>query len=264
MTVKMIVSDLDGTILRKDKTISPFTAAVLRAAKEAGILFAVATARPVRGVVTMLPFLSFDAGIFHNGAVIRDADGKETSIGIGHPTEITDRLIPAFPDRGICIEAEDVLYANFDPRRIWGELPYVFTEDFREVREKTADKLIVEASSEEALAPLIPYLREDLYIELSENTIAMIMNRRATKADAVRYLCASCGILPKETVAFGDDRNDREMLRLSGTGVAVRNAEEAVRACADEICGTNEEDGPARWLLAHVPAIREAYERKRT
>ena len=64
--IRMVVTDLDGTFLRSDKTISAYTAGVIRKLRQRGILFVAATARPVRAVKGVLPNFPLDGGIYHN------------------------------------------------------------------------------------------------------------------------------------------------------------------------------------------------------
>ena len=71
------------------------------------------------------------------------------------------------------------------------------------------------------------------------------------KTAAIKALAEACGISPADTVAFGDDLNDIEMLKLCGRGIAVANAVPETREAADEITFSNDEDGVAEWLLNH-------------
>ena len=71
------------------------------------------------------------------------------------------------------------------------------------------------------------------------------------KTTAVKALAETSGINLEDTVAFGDDQNDIEMLKLCGTGVAVANAIPEVQEAADEIMLSNDEDGVAEWLADH-------------
>lgn len=244
----MIVTDLDGTLLRKDKTISVYTEKVLERLKEQGIIFAVATARPIRAVREMLPFVKYDVGIFHNGAVILDGEKRFASIGVENPTELIADVLKENPECPIAAEVNDGLYANFDVGRIWPGIPYVHTDDFHELEGLTADKLIIEVKSLEQMNRFQKYLSDDLYLQLSEYTIAMIMSKQATKVNAIRLIAEKYGIAMEEIVAFGDDYNDVDMLKGCGIGVAMSNALEVVKCEADEICASNEEDGVARWL----------------
>ena len=67
MSIKMVVTDLDGTLLKDDKTISDFTAEVLDGIRSKGIKYVVATARPIRAVKYFLPFLDYDSAYIITG-----------------------------------------------------------------------------------------------------------------------------------------------------------------------------------------------------
>ena len=79
-----------------------------------------------------------------------------------------------------------------------------------------------------------------------------MMNRKATKLNGIRLLAERYGIGLSETAAFGDDYNDIDMLSACGKGVAVENALPEVKAAANEVCGSSEEDGVARWIWDNV------------
>ena len=70
----------------------------------------------------------------------------------------------------------------------------------------------------------------------------------ANKGEALKRLCAALGIAPEDTLAFGDGTNDLTMIRAAGCGVAMGNADFAVKAAADTVCDDNEHDGLAEYL----------------
>ena len=121
-------------------------------------------------------------------------------------------------------------------------------QEILELTGKTVDKIILEVSSLEEMETYRHFLSEDQYLLLSENRIAMIMNRKATKANGIRLLAQRHGISLEDIVAFGDDYNDIDMLKTCGVGVAMANALEAVKESADAVCSSNDEDGVAHWL----------------
>jgi len=250
--IRMIVTDLDGTYLRNDKSVSEYTRRVTAEARKQGVLFVVATARPIRSVVVRLPDVQFDVGIFHNGAVMRTPEGDIYGAGIFGPDIIARRILSGIPGSNISVESEDVLYCNYDSLRVWPGEPYTYTEDFACVEGKVADKLIVEAHSHEEARRISEYIPDYAYTQLSENRIAMIMNKKATKLNAIRMVAEKYGISMDEVVAFGDDYNDIDMLKGCGRGIAVANALDEVKLAADEVCGGNMEDGEARWIAEHV------------
>lgn len=91
-------------------------------------------------------------------------------------------------------------------------------------------------------------LPTDLYIQLSENKIGMIMNKKATKSNGISFLAQKFNIDVENIIAFGDDYNDIDMLEFCGTGICVKNAVDDVKVFANQICDTNENDGVAKWI----------------
>lgn len=252
MPIKMIVTDLDRTLLRDDKTISPYTAETLAELARRGIPFVTATARPIRTVREQLSFLRFDAAVYHNGAVIMAGDRTIAKYGIPEPGRIAAAMLRDRPERKISIESNDRMYSNMAAEELWPGVRYVKTADFRETAGLIADKILISVGSLEEMSGLEGYVPGEAYLQLSENSVAMMMNRRATKLNGIKLLAERYGVGLGEVAAFGDDYNDIEMLRECGAGVAVANALPEVKAAADEICGSNEEDGAARWIREKV------------
>ena len=112
MDIRMIVTDLDGTFLRTDKSVSAYSQQIIRQCREKGIVFVIATARPVRAAKDFLPFFSCDAAIYHNGAVVRLGEKCLTDMEFPIRKNIFP-LLEAFPDLHVSAEIQDCLYANF-------------------------------------------------------------------------------------------------------------------------------------------------------
>ena len=250
--IKMVVTDLDGTYLKGDKTVSAYTEKITAELRRRGIPFVIATARPVRAVKTSLPWLKYDAGIFHNGAVMEAPSGEKINIGIERPIKTIHNILNGKPNCHIAAEVNDKLYSNFDAERLWPGSPYTKTESFNEITSFTADKLIIEAQSLEEMADYGKYLDEGLYLSLSEHRAALVLNRKASKMNGILRLAERYGICPDEIAAFGDDYIDIDMLKGCGYGVAVSNALEEVKKIAGYICGSNENDGFAGWIEANM------------
>lgn len=78
--------------------------------------------------------------------------------------------------------------------------------------------------------------------------------KRATKGDALRFLCRLCGAQPRQAMAFGDSDNDRPMLE-AGFGVAMANADKTLLQAADYVTLSNDDDGVAAAILHFCPKI---------
>ncbi len=252
--IRMIAFDLDGTMLRSDKTVSPLALEALRLAGEADVLRVVATARPVRAVREWLPALPFDAGIFHNGAVILLPDGTRRELGVGDAAPLVRAFLRFAPACRLGVESMDRLFANFDAGEIWPGIAFTRTADFAELHGDPAEKLLLAEppAKLEAFRALLP---PELYLEISEATLGMVLRRGATKENALRRLAEALDLPLAAAASFGDDVNDIGMLRAAGIGVAMQNAPENVRAAADEVCASNDEDGAARWILARLGGL---------
>lgn len=250
--VRLVVSDLDRTLLRDDKTISDYTESVLRRCKESGILLAIATARP-RNRIGILPFLHLtDAWIVNNGAAVY-LDGmliECAAIGPDQAIPFVRQVITMLPETGLSVEFGDLAYTNMDIRKIWAS---EFYYGLNNLPEEPVDKIVIH-SGPTALERVEACLPEGLYAQNCEDRLILIMNRQASKWNAVRMLAERLDIPVQSIIAFGDDHNDREMLLRCGVGVAVANAIEETRQAADFTCGSNQDDGVARWLEAHVLA----------
>lgn len=249
--IKMIVTDLDGTYLRTDKSISAYSRKIVTECRNRGLLFIIATARPIRDVKDFLSESDYDGAIFHNGAVVKVGGEPISGFGIHNAGEVISVLLDAHPGLHVCVEMQDRLYANFDPGHIWKGIEFILT-DFTDLPSGEADKLLLETTSVEDMKRYEPFLPEDLYIQLSENAVAMIMNKKAEKMRAVKKIAAHYQVALEEIVAFGDDYNDMEMLQGCGIGVAMENAIDDVKRLADEVCLDNDADGVAGWLEQHI------------
>jgi len=249
-TVKLIVTDLDGTLLRTDKSVSRRTIQTLENCRSEGIKLAFATGRTA-SALSLAPMELFDGHAVANGAVATIGD-----------TVVHRRLIPwedarpflvACHERGLHISSqlggED--YSNFVMSDVWPEVTYFTIVDFK-THALDADKIITYNLTHEDIDFIQKKLPPHSYMVMAVDGLAMITHVQAKKSYAINALCRHWGISPTETVAFGDDLNDIDMLECAGTGVAMGNALNEVKQAADDICKTNDEDGLAIWIEENI------------
>ena len=250
--VKMIVTDLDGTLLRSDKTVSVYTVSVFEQCMKRGIKVVFATARPPRAVEQIKAEVKTDACIYHNGAIITAGDTPFQNIGIDCETarELLGK-IEIDENRKIAIEIDDKLYANFDTSTVWPGVGMILT-DFSDLPEKPIDKIIFITADRNEISEIEKHLNSTLYWEISENRVLMIMNKLARKINAISKLTEHFGISLSDVVAFGDDHNDIEMLRKCGIGVAMENAINEAKSAADFVSCNNDGDGVAKWIESNL------------
>jgi len=251
--IKMIVSDLDQTLLKSDKTISDFTIKVLEQCQAAGIKTAFASARG-KSAERITKAISFDGKVNMNGAIAK-IDNKI----------VYDRLIPyhiarpflmACDKYGIKLSSEisGMHYTNFDIPASWSE-SVSKRVDFSK-HDIDAEKICLVNLTNEDITFVKSILPDELYLVMSTNDsesgFGMIMHKEATKSKAVFELARLWGISTSEIVAFGDDYNDIDLLSQCGISVAVANAIDEVKAITNFICDSNDNDGVAKWLLENI------------
>jgi Cof subfamily protein (haloacid dehalogenase superfamily) len=259
--VKAIATDLDGTLLRHDLTVSERTVRALRAASAEGILVALVTGRPVRWLQLVYDQLgaAFPA-VCANGAVVYDPSAdKALHVSPLLPSvlaEVCQRLRAAVPSARFAVEIEDgrVLWHEADyPLRWDADDPAVRpVESLAELTSVAAVKLLVRAGQRDPdeftslVAGCLGGLAEATHSSFSG--LVEISAAGVTKAAGLAWLCERHGVPAAGVVAFGDMPNDLPMLAWAGHAVAVANAHPAVLAAADEVTAANDEDGVAAYL----------------
>ena len=242
MAIKAIVVDLDRTLLHTDKTISPYTAEVFKKCKQKGILLMVATARPLRTMLQFCEIIDFDAISATNGARIVCGDYRKEC---GLCPESADRLLNAlkrYHDFRVTLETGEEAYSNMPIEDYYS----VISEDLAAVaRTEGAVKILVGLDTPETLEIVKEMLTDDLYYTVANGHLMQIMNKSVTKWNGVKAMLEICGCSAEETVYFGDDYDDVEPIKMCGVGVAVANAIDEVKAVADYIAASNDDDGVA-------------------
>jgi len=247
MKIKMIVVDLDGTFFRNDKTVSGYTYDIFVKCRQNGIKLAFATARSGDA---QIPIELFDGFIRSTGAAV-----------YAHGVMIYDKPIPIQSARQILTTADNAGIrivaqtnerhcANFNLKQVTGYLDGEII-DFSAI-DFTPQKIFALLETPQAAGVLQDNLPDDLYMTISHDGVAMIMHKKATKSKATAALASYWGINQSEIAAFGDDVIDADLLEYCGIGVAMGNAIEEIKAMADYICDTNENDGVARWIDANL------------
>ena len=246
MDYQSVIVDFDRTLLHTDKTVSGYTRSVLLALRKSGIRLFAATARPERAITEYLELIPFDAVTTLNGArTITGTDVFENPVSPRSAEQILRRL-DGIPGTVISLETGSGLYANAD---IPAWSPAV-TDRICELPSREKIYKVLASHPEMPPERIIGNLPEDTYCSVAEQTLVQIMSAAATKWNGIRKMLEAFGIPPEKAVYFGDDNDDLEPIRRCGLGVAVRNALPCVRDAADEIAGSNDEDGVAVFLSA--------------
>ena len=243
--MKAIITDLDRTLLRTDKSVSEYTHAVLKSCHERGILLMAATARPERAILEYQRQIGFDAITTLNGARII-LPGGATENGIApHSAETILKKATAIPDVTLSMETGDGIFSNV-PILEWNAVVF---EGFPALPTKSVIyKILLSREGDTILLETEKALTPDTYMTVAEGKLIQIMSTAATKWNGIRTMLKASGIDPKETVYFGDDNDDIEPIQNCGLGVAVSNAIEKVLNVADIVTESNDQDGVARYI----------------
>ena len=250
--ISIILSDLDGTLFRDDKSISDFTKQAIRQAQTQGIKFGICTSRARVNAIQFLEGIEPDILITNGGGIVYYRDKKiydcEFSVD-----EIRRLIAAAFDVFGkeviISADNEHALYSN--SREELGDKFWTYN-DFSDFRE-TCMKFCIESLDKEKVervASVIGLENID-YLPFSDIPWYKLSKKAATKEKAIEELCRFLNISTSEIAAFGDDYNDIGMLKLCGRGIAMENAIEEVKNAAVEVCEINENDGVAKWIINH-------------
>ena len=235
MTIKMIACDLDGTLLRTDKTVSQYTLDMLNKCRGLGIKFAIATARNIYQTMPVADILNPDVMIYQGGALAM-IDGEivhSVVLSADSAKIIMGGLLQRDDIASITSLGEDFYATGFA-----GRYP---------------DKLhSISAGFGKPLGDFGKNLPDVGIIQYRGENLVRFAHKEATKWHAVQACAAHFGISVAEIAAFGDDSIDIDMLQGCGAGVAVGNAIPEVKAAADFVCGTNDNDGVAKWLEEHI------------
>jgi hydroxymethylpyrimidine pyrophosphatase-like HAD family hydrolase len=261
--VRLVATDLDGTLLRTDETVSMRTRDALAGLDRAGIDLVFVTARPPRWMEPIAAMTGHSGvAICANGAITYDM-AAERVIGLrplpaDHALEIVRRLRLAVPGGSFAVEtAEGFACEPGHLQDEWESDPP--TADVLVLLEAPALKLLfghADWTADDLLTvarEVIGALAEATHSNPARSVIEMSA-RGVSKATTLARLCASRGITSAEVLAFGDMLNDLPMLTWAGAAVAVANAHLQVVSAVSHHTATNDDDGVARVLEVLVAA----------
>lgn len=261
----LIASDVDGTLIGDDESITPRTRAAVHAAVGAGARFILATGRPPRGVRPIVDALGLaPMTVCGNGAVVYDpATDRVVSartLSVELLTELVEIATRVIPGAGLAVErigasVHDAATPQFvsAPGYEHAWLNPDNTEvSLQDLLGAPAIKLLIRAvgaSSADMVAALGPHVATAGDLTYSTNDgLVEVMPVGISKATGVDEIARPLGIPDGEVLAFGDMPNDVPMLLRAGHGVAMANAHPDALAAADEITTANTDDGVARVL----------------
>lgn len=267
MKYKLIAMDLDGTLNNDQKVIDPPTRQALLAAQDRGVRLALASARPLPGLYKERDILNLadHHGIliaYNGGAIVDAADGALLSADT-MAMEAARRVLRALEKLPVTPILDDgkqfyvtdrngykVQYECMNNRMTCTELP-----NLADGLTWAPCKILMSmdpARLRDIQREIAAFLDDDLTVVQTAPFYLEVLPARINKGDALRSACRAVGIDPSKAMAFGDSENDIPMLRAAGLGVAMANADDAVKAAADFVTLSNNDNGIAAALEKYL------------
>lgn len=266
MKIKLIATDLDGTLLRNDKTISERTKKILKNYMEKNGKLVLSTGRAYFGTEWVANELGLKGIIItYNGARIYDREKNEVIYHAPLEEDVVKKIIKISREKNIHLN----LYQGDDwfvESREREEAEYYTKACGKEPIEKSFQKFedysmtkalfigerkILESLEEE----LLGIFGDTIHLTYSHSTYLEVLNKKVNKGAALERVAQYYGIEQEKIAAFGDEMNDREMLEYAHYGVAMKNANPELKKYANYETLTNDEDGVVEFIIKELEGV---------
>lgn len=253
--IKMVATDIDGTILKWDFGFTPEVKDCIRKLTERGIKVVLVTGRMHKAATFLADELGLDTPIVsYQGGMIKDnCDNGKVHYRKDLDPEHAVKIIKWAKENNIHINLymDDVLYVEKDNETIrkYTDARYIeYTVcPFESLEIKNVNKILaIKYGNADTVTEWVEYLQKtypELYIVKSTPYFCEISNKDAKKSCAVEYLCKEWGIKKGEVLTIGDQNNDIELLKAGGIKVAMGNGTPELKECADFITDTVDNNG---------------------
>ena len=236
MAIKVIIMDIDGTLVNDEKVITPLTKETLLKAQDKGVRLVLASGRPTSGLLKLAEELDMrnHHGLFvcFNGSKVVDCQSHETLYNHAISVEDSKAVLEHLK--------------NFKARPMFDKDEYMYVNDVFDntITYKGKPFNVMQYES-----------RGNNYILCEKRDLAAFVDfeiNKILKAKALDSVLIPMGYKKEEMMAFGDAQNDKSMVEYVGLGVAMGNASDELKAVANEITDTNNNDGIAKAIMKHI------------
>lgn len=266
--LKLLALDLDGTTMRSDNTLSDVVRTAIQKACESGIEVVVASGRPYGSMPKeILELNEINYIISSNGAVVHDKKGRKLKTCLLDENDVlkfleitekydiileafingktyTDRRYAENPVKYGCTEAYvGYVQANHGKIDDMREFIYEHRNELDSIEYVCTDKIL-----REQIRRQIEKSVKNFYVTSSSENFVEMMDKSATKGNAVKWLCDYLKIDLEKTCGCGNADNDIDMIKQAGLGVAVKNATPKCLESADKIIASNDDNGVAELI----------------
>lgn len=267
MSIRLVATDLDGTLLNEAKEITPKTMEVIHKLKEQGIYFGLASGRPIDSMLKSLKDWKIESYVDYligsNGNSFYDMKTKERSSFFSISGKMAQEILDFFegyPVIGNVVTdvyryTEDMSERNILDAKKYGEIP-VKVNMCEFLKEHDPNKVLF-VFEPELLDQVDKRAKEFKNEQISSYSSAInlyeFMHKDMNKGYALHKAASHFQLTIDETMAFGDAMNDAALIQQAGIGVCMSNGYDSLKKLADDVTDyTNEEDGLAKYLEKHV------------
>lgn len=266
MKYKLIVMDMDDTLLRDDHTISDENKKAIKKAQENGVKVILASGRPtfaIRDYAKQLELDKYGSYILsYNGAVITDCSTDQNIFERSLTKETAHKLYDLSREHNVHIHT----YVNDDivteEANEYTEIERVITgmkvktiDDFKQVVSGNVIKVLMLEEPEylkKVEEKLKPKVADQLNMTISKPFFLEFMDKEVDKSTSLARLIDKINIKKEEVIAIGDSYNDLGMIKFAGLGVCVENAPEDIKTYADYVTASNMDHGVAKTIEKFV------------
>ncbi len=260
---KAVFTDMDGTLLTQEHTVSNTTKQTIQRLIQQGVLVIPISARPLHGMLHItdaifpkdIPVVSLNGSyIYHNGSIIYQIDVSIPEAGA------INELVSKHPVSPMYYSQME-WYANADTDAVKKEQKItpvpVTVQPFKETiaawkaKQNGPNKILIAGDAQLILnveQELLHIFGNHLNIYKSQPRYVEVMNHAASKTNALQFIMKMYGLQQSEVIAIGDNYNDKGMIEFAGLGIAMGNAPEEIKASAGMVTDTNNNDGVAKAL----------------
>ena len=256
--IRLVVSDVDGTLVTTDKRLTPAAIDAVRAIRAAGVRFSLISSRPVRGMAAVAqalgvkePMAAFNGGtLFEPGGQVLEAHHLDAAAARDAIALFEKDGVGVWVDADGAWQLKDPAGAHVDHEHHTIGFGPTVVSSFEGVID-SVDKIVAVSDDHPRLDQVTQAAQAALAgraaVERSQTYYLDVTHPLANKGDGVRALCRRTGIAPQNTAVLGDMFNDVKMFAVAGFSIAMGQSPDAVKAAARAVSpSSNDEDGFAR------------------
>lgn len=263
--IKLVVSDVDGTLVTPDKSLTDATIRAVQRLREHGIGFTIVSSRPPAGIRMLVETLglTLPIGVFNGGAIVQpDLSVLEQHLVPAAATRCSidvlsqcDAAVWVFTPEAWLVRDALSAYVALERKTILAEPEVV--SDFAPHLARAA-KIVGSATDFESLSAAEATLRQALgtqaFVARSQPYYLDVTAPNVDKGTVLDFLSRRLAVAPESIAVLGDMENDLRMFRKAGFSIAMGNASADVKRAADCVTASNREDGFAQAVERHILA----------